>query len=341
MDRQLWLAAIAPGDVLESPGARSHYRLASNRKIAVGYGRWLAWLAYHDKLVVDLPPAMRITAEAVAAFVDWMATVNRAQAILTRLQELHDAAQVMGPGQDWQWIRRLAACVRGRGIQAKDKRSRLVAADDLYQLGRQLILHAADLRTRRAQAVLFRDGLAIALLAARPLRRENFAGLRLGQHVVQRGDLWWIVIDATQTKSATMLEMPWPDDLIAPLQTWLSVHRPHLAAARGRWHRPLEEALWVSTDGSPMTGMAMYDRVSLHTRKAFGQSINPHLFRDCAATSLAINDPGHVHLAAPLLGHRRLTTVERYYNQARALEAARLWQAVVIGMREEIGESIP
>jgi integrase len=72
-----------------------------------------------------------------------------------------------------------------------------------------------------------------------------------------------------------------------------------------------------------MLRTAIYDRIRAQTRKAFGKAMNPHLFRDAAATTLAIADPEHVRIAAPVLGHRQLNTTERYYQQATGLEAHR------------------
>ncbi len=54
-----------------------------------------------------------------------------------------------------------------------------------------------------------------------------------------------------------------------------------------------------------------------HTRERFGFPVNPHRFRDCAATSIAIEAPEHVGIILPVLGHARATTGERYYNQAQ------------------------
>ena len=53
--------------------------------------------------------------------------------------------------------------------------------------------------------------------------------------------------------------------------------------------------------------------------------MTPHLFRDAAATSIAIHDPEHVTNIMPVLGHSTLTTCERHYNQAQGLEAGRRW----------------
>ena len=72
-----------------------------------------------------------------------------------------------------------------------------------------------------------------------------------------------------------------------------------------------------------MTQMALYDRIRTRTKEHFGIAINPHLFRDAAATTLAITDPAHVRIAAPLLGHRTFATTERHYRQARAQQAHR------------------
>jgi hypothetical protein len=72
------------------------------------------------------------------------------------------------------------------------------------------------------------------------------------------------------------------------------------------------------------------------TREGLGQAINPHLFRDCAATSIAINDPAHVGIASRLLGHRTGSTTERYYNQARSVEASRLMQKSLVALRNGV-----
>ena len=78
----------------------------------------------------------------------------------------------------------------------------------------------------------------------------------------------------------------------------------------------------------------IYTRIVARTREGLGQAINPHLFRDCAATSIAIEDPAHVGIASRLLGHRTASTTERYYNQARSVEASRLMQKSLLARRK-------
>jgi integrase/recombinase XerD len=67
-----------------------------------------------------------------------------------------------------------------------------------------------------------------------------------------------------------------------------------------------------------------------------GQPINPHLFRDCAVTSVAIDDPANIGVASRLLGHRTRSTTERYYNQACGVEASRLMQEALLARRYDV-----
>jgi integrase/recombinase XerD len=177
----------------------------------------------------------------------------------------------------------------------------------------------------------YRDGLMIALLASRPLRLRNLTGLTLDRTLVKRGDLWWIQIPAAETKTKNAIELPWPEMLVPHLETYLADHRSAIAAVRGT--ATASDALWLSMYGPPVTDNGIYDRIVARTREGLGRAINPHLFRDCAATSIAIDDPAHVGIASRLLGHHTRATTERHYNQARSVEASRLMQESLLARR--------
>ena len=106
----------------------------------------------------------------------------------------------------------------------------------------------------------------------------------------------------------------------------------------GALQRELEREVLQAPDGRPahrppMTEMAIYDRVVALTAAGLGRRINPHLFRDCVATTIAIEDPAHVGIASQILGHRAQGTTERHYNHAQSLEAARRLQATLLHLR--------
>ena len=345
-DRRRWCAALAQGDILDGGGDRYDYREITNRKIEKGYGRFLTFLIFSGRSLDDAPEA-RITPEVVVAYVAEMERLNNGtQTIMDRLQELHEAAMVMNPANDWTWIRRIQAKIRARHKPVREKRGRLVGSDDLLGLGLDLMDQANTCSTKRLASISYRDGLLCALLALRPLRRKNLAALALDGTVVRAGADWMIVLpgddddDATdreKTKTGAPIEMPWPEILVERLETYLEVYRPVLCEMTGRWTATVGNALWVSSNGSPMTEQAVYDRIVNRTKTAFGRSINPHLFRDCAATTLAVEDPDHVRIAAPVLGHQGFATTERSYIQANMVAAVLRLQQSVRDLRRQTG----
>jgi integrase/recombinase XerD len=324
LDRQRWLAACKPADILsiDESGARSRLSQVSNRKAEKGYGRWLTYIAINDPSALWCPPETRITPERVRAYVEALQTIGNGTAtVLARLQELTEMAKVMGPNTAWGFINRIASKVRATHRPVRDK-SNLRLSDELLDLGLCLIEQAAQVDlTQRQAAIMHRDGLIIAFLSLVPLRRRNLARLTIGANLINVGGAWLIILEAAETKTQQFHEVFWPDIIVSPLHTYLDKHRPCLVRRSGRWLKVVGDSLWVSSHGSPMTEIAIYDRIRSRTEEAFGRAVNPHLFRDAAATTLAIADPAHVRIAAPLLGHRTFMTTERYYQQAQGYEA--------------------
>jgi hypothetical protein len=57
------------------------------------------------------------------------------------------------------------------------------------------------------------------------------------------------------------------------------------------------------------------------------------MFRDAAATAIAIFDPEHVLIIKAILGHATIATSEKHYNMARGLEAGRRYYQTIRGLR--------
>ena len=333
-DGMLWQAACAPGSILdENLGVRSAHAKISNTKDQKGYGRWLTYLQFAEPARLSDGPADRITTERVKRYVQNLQALDNSTAtILARMQELGSVAKIMGPDRSWSFINRLSSKVRAGHRPVRNKLA-LRPANELVDLGFVLMASAEALSPLEG-ALAYRDGLIIALLAHVPLRRRNLADLRLGQSLVHGPGGWLVVFEEDQTKTYTVYETRLPVALVASLDVYLERYRPFLAARTGRWTSDLEDALWVSKDGSPMTQMAIYDRIRARTAAAFGKAINPHMFRDAAATTMAVNDPEHVRIAAPLLGHRSFSTTEKYYQQATGLQAQRTFVEVIEQIRK-------
>jgi integrase len=339
-DQRLWLAAITPADPFSSSGgSRAAHRPISNRNIERGYGRWLTFLARRGMLQETAAPADRITPELVRAYLQELDVLrNKKNSILVRLEELIEMAKIMGPKRDWAFIKRFSARVQSRPNDIPRKEVRLVGTDELLGLGLKLMEAAASHAKPLRSAILYRDGLIIALLSLRPLRLRNFARLTLGEDLISLESTWFILLSPEKTKTHATLHYEWPKQLTSALDTYLRVHRPVLLARNGRWRAPVGDRLWVSWDASPLTEAGVYQQVKYRTRKAFGRPVNPHLFRHAGATTLAIHDPAHVLMAAALLGHRTFNTTEGSYILAKSLEAHRQYSDKLIRLRSEFAK---
>ena len=123
------------------------------------------------------------------------------------------------------------------------------------------------------------------------------------------------------------LEFPLPMALVARLERYIATFRQVLCLRSNGG--PPTSRLWVSNKGTPLPDYSIYLRIVTLTRARFGHPINPHLFRDADATTMAVEDPDHVRLAAPLLGHRSPSPTERHYQQAKSLDAHRRFLSVI------------
>jgi len=340
-DQTAWEAALCKGDILEPGGDGAHWAPHSRRKIANGYGRWLDWLDTQALLDPDLTPAARITPERVVGYVADLRLSNSPYTVLARLQELYQAIRVMVPESDWTWLRRIENKLRHSVVSVRNKRSRIVPVEALAAFGIELMTRADRPKsdTPLKRACQFRDGLMIALLAARPLRRSNFIRIEIGRHLVRVSDMYTLQFDGAETKTGEPISAPIPLTLVPYLERYLSDYRPHLLVRNGRWKQQrtsagrADTALWISAHGSAMTEMAVYNNICRLTRARFGHAVNPHLFRDSAATSIAIEDPEHVYIVRSILGHSTMQSGERHYIHAQTLPASRRYQQQILKLR--------
>jgi len=102
--------------------------------------------------------------------------------------------------------------LKAQARPARDKLSHVKPPQDLIALGERLMdeAEAAPEWSARRRAVGHRDGLLIALLAYRPVRRKNLAMMRLGRHLMKAGGSWQIVFAAEETKTRVPYEAVLP-----------------------------------------------------------------------------------------------------------------------------------
>ena len=331
--------ATTPGLRRERAGRAARWQPDTVKIMVEGVGHYLGFLASSGLDVTAVDLKLLCTEGRVH---DWIAAMRgrkrKGHTIRFRVTGLQRGCEVMHPFADWGWLRQnVAELPDGKFESRERKRRQLRHSRELLELGLRLIRESLSCRFLRPHLkhVQARDGMMIALLAARPLRIKNFTALRLGVHLTRREDgRWRLYVPPAETKNAETIDDVLPADIGLLLDRYQQADRPALLARR-QTGSDSEDHLWISEDGLPMTSQSIRLRIREQTFKAFGVAISPHRFRDAGATTIAIELPAEIGMALPLLGNRDANTIEAHYNMATTLQAAqRLNDSLEATMRD-------
>ena len=330
IDQRLWQAANNSGGFLEPDGKAAHWRDKTRTGIAKRYGLWLGYLATTDQLNPNKSPCLRANEAALTSFVYWLqAKGNASVTVASVISNLNEALRVMEPDQDRKSIKELNITLQARRKPVRVKHTKILHPDDLLS-GAQAFLEGFPKRkflNELSRAAKYRDGLAIAFLTCRPIRLKNFTETVLGKHLIRNGARWHCQYEAHEMKDHRPLDFSFPDRLIPHLETYLDQYRPILLKGN------TFPNLWISSRGAPLSEQTLYCNTCSLTEELFGHSINPHLFRDCAASALATDDPEHILAIARILGHSSITTTTRHYNQSQMTAAGEILYDVLADLR--------
>jgi len=331
VDRKAWTAAMEPAGPFDEGKAGAGWSQATWRKTASGYGFYLSYLDGLGQLDPDERIARRITHEHLKAYLAYLKQRNHGHTLHNRIQELGDALRVLAPEYDWGWVSRAAGRLRAEAVPARDKLSRARPIGELIAAGLDFMDHAdgAPGLSPFKRAILYRDGLMVAFLGFDPLRLRSLSCIRLGHHLQESLGFAILAIPAEYTKGRRPHEAEIAELLRQRLFRYVQHHRPALTRRRKSGKLPTDY-LWVSAQGTPL------ETISPRVAKATGLSgtpIRPHMFRTCAATTVAIRAPKDIHIITPILDHSGPAIGERHYNMAGSLEASRAYARVVNDLR--------
>ncbi|QIG91836.1 tyrosine-type recombinase/integrase [Bradyrhizobium sp. 6(2017)] len=281
--------------------------------------RFLGFLSIADQSALGLPAGERLTKARVRSFSDHLAKTNIPRSVAIQVDALYKAARVMMPELDLSWFRSMKARLHS-AAPLKRASGPVVTSLQILQVGQRL-MEDHDPKTEYsltlAQAIRYRDGLLISLLAFLPLRRKNLAALEIDRHLIKEGNSRFVYIPAAETKTCTPIEFAVPELLLPYLDVYLATVRPRLL------NDPECQALWVSPRGGALRDGAIGEIVSRHTTAILGIRLTPHDTRDAAATTWALAAPTQIGISRDLLSHSDLRTTEKHYNRANGVQASR------------------
>tara|TARA_R110000787_G_scaffold117002_12_gene227499 strand:- start:658 stop:1692 length:1035 start_codon:yes stop_codon:yes gene_type:complete len=319
LDGHAWERATTKGDVFDESGRGASWADQTKTTNIQHYGRWLGYLAYIGELSVDGSPADRVTKVAVDRYYKHLIALGTTapRTRLSMLVGLKETIRAMAPERNWRWLQDMCNHVQRNAAPSREKQQRVRSSIEIYEAALQGLAESPANLTKLAHLIDYRDHLMLALLAARPLRKKNFALLNLDRHVVRRDAKWLITIQGDEIKNGQAVEFWIPDDLVVWFERYLTEIRPLFPGAES------STQLWLTKDGPAIGSQFLYWRITKLTKRLLGATINPHLLRDCAATTLAMESADLALTAPALLGHRHASTTARYYVQARNLDASR------------------
>lgn len=316
-DQKAWALAITPGDFLEDGGPAARWRPATRCTNIHHYGRWLAFLEKVGRLA-ESALVERCDRSSVLLYVEQLRATVASTTLASSIMGLLCMLKAMAPEQDWRWLVHIVNVLSANQQPTRSKASRVLPSDYIYAKALHELGRITNLETKLKRDITgFRNVLAIALVAAQPLRRRNVSALRLGVTLLRRHEDWVVDIPGAETKNGRPIFAELPKTLTPFLDTYVRDVRPVLL--RGK----TSDALWINWFGGEMSAHAFYLCFVEATEKLLGRPFNPHLLRDCAATTLAEISPDHARIGQDLLAHATFETMEEHYIHSQQLEASK------------------
>ena len=147
--------------------------------------------------------------------------------VATRIQQIGNALRAIAPGSDCGWMLTASSRLRSKAIPMRDKRVGMQPAADVERLAYDM-MHAAEhdrFRGKVKRAVRFRDGLMLAMLVTRPLRRANITSVEIGSQLRRHGEHWRLCFGEDGMKSDRHFECSVPERLTTSLNRYIGFYR--------------------------------------------------------------------------------------------------------------------
>ena len=318
-DQNNWARIREPGNILDdyTPRAAS-WRAPTLEKVRKGYGRWLHFLMSQGLLVPGSDPVERISLANVRPYIVNLQAEVAPETVWSYVTSLHQTAMAFAPAHEWGWLYKITAKLKSRSYPTRQKHVRLRPAAEVFEWAtNEMNALSATGDFRPATAITYRDALMIALLTACPIRLRNLTMIEIGRHLVLVNDRYHLRFAPHEVKNNRYLTMELPSALTPFLEMWLQEWRPKLCKTADF------SLLWIDIRGDALGARGIHAAITKRTKRAFGRPINPHLFRDIAATSTAIITPANIGIAGSILGHLTPQAAEDHYIHASQIIAGR------------------
>jgi integrase len=252
----------------------------------------------NDPAALDEPPGERLTIARVKTLVRHLAETNAPSSVAAVVEGVYTAARTMMPDNDWKWLKAIKIRLHAAAPTYSPAGPEITSVQ-LLELGQNLMEEnqpQPGASFDANQAVAYRDGLMIAVLAYIPIRPKNLASLEIGRHLVLERGRWFVLVPREETKSDKRIQFEVPEVLIPYLNLYIENVRFRILGGSSL------RALWVSPKHGPLSYVGIVKSFARLSAR-FGVRISPHDVRDAAVTTWAIARPDQIGVARDLLYH--------------------------------------
>jgi hypothetical protein len=260
-------------------------------------------------------PLDRFTRDNVIAYVRALRETNSNATIIQVLGSLRSAIRIMHPGADLSWLTTSGGVSLTSLLPVSRKPIQVIDSKVLYEWGRAMMHDGLLMANPDLRRLEYRNGLLIALFAARAPRVRSMASLRLGVTVIKNGETYRLVFENDVVKTGQRIEYEAPAGLNSAIDRYIAVERTELLSGQNH------EWFWVDQYGGPLSARAIRTMIHDRSQRTFGKTFGPHRFRHSMGTTAPLVDPSHPGVAAAILGISA-RTVETHYNRASHVDVA-------------------
>jgi hypothetical protein len=190
------------------------------------------------------------------------------------------------------------------------------------------------LRPGLNRAISYQTGLLIRLWIRVPMRSRSIREMDLdGRLYRDSGGQWQLSYVAEQLKIAEQegvtneFTVPWPPELVEPLETYLKDYRSRFP------HADTDRHVFLTQVGRPFSAMSLWMRFHLAIYRTLKKRIWPHLLRTIWADAYIDTHPGDYEGAAAMLNNSPDMVRQRYrrFRREQHLQKAIDFNAQVFG----------
>ncbi|WP_425044687.1 tyrosine-type recombinase/integrase [Primorskyibacter sp. S87] len=334
-DRSAWDALFAAREWFDDSGPCVGWSEGTRTKRRQGYGQWLSFLMRMSPAHLTETPSSRVSKDTVQAFVEECEARLAPISVSNLVSDLYVVIHAMSPETDWGWLnhvsKRLTKTARRQSLPPPHDIS---ANEVLHRAVEWIERHDGNHRyAPLTQAIRVRQGLMVAFLVSRPVRRRALLATTLDDHLKVQTDGFHLCYGAEDMKAKRPYEFPLPERLVPFMRRYLEVHRPTLLQGKSC------NALWINQCGNALTPDGLSRQLPKDTKRILGVALRPHAFRHIAATYIAETDPKNANIIRDVLGHATLDMANKHYNRAKGIGACNEYQDLITGLRKE-GEKV-